>query len=126
MPKSVAILTIGSLFWSAKDHRQAWRQHRLAVADATRVRAPIRYGRKSTGSGYTMVFSCGLLTAQFGWALAVPCRAVVDTFAQLMEEAEALWAAEQKNPQCKLAASWGAVGLLGNPNRTGLDSLTAE
>lgn len=128
MPKSGAILTIGSLFWSEKDHRRAWRQHRLAVEDATRVRAPIRYGRESTRSGYTMVFSSGLLKEQFGWALAVPCRAVVDTFAQLIEEAEALWAAEQKSPSkpCKLAASWGAVGLLDNPNRTGLDSLIAR
>ena len=125
MPKSVAILVIGSLFWSEKDHRRAWRQDRLAVDDKTRVRVPIRYGKKSKKSGYTMVFSSGLLTEQFGRALAVPCRAAVDTFAQLIEEAEALWAAEQPNKSepCKLAASWGAVGLLDNPNRTGLDPL---
>jgi hypothetical protein len=74
-----------------------------------------------------MVFSSGLLTEQFGWALAIPCRAVVDTFAQLIEEARALWAAEQKETSTprRLAASCGAVGFLNNPNRTGLDSLIA-
>ena len=126
MAKSMAILTIGSLFWSTKAHRVAWRSERLAVKNATRVHAPIRYGRHSKRSGYTMVFSTGLLKEQFGWALAVPCIAVVDTFAQLIEEAEALWAAEKEDPSCKLAASWGAVGLLDNPNRVGLDSLIGE
>jgi len=74
-----------------------------------------------------MVFSCGLGAEQFGWALAVPCRAAVDSFAQLAAEAEVLWAAEKKssNPG-DLAANWGAVGLLSNPNRTGLDYLTTE
>jgi len=74
-----------------------------------------------------MVFSSGLSPEQFGWAFAVPCRAVVATCADLIEEAEALWAAEQKNSSkpCKLAASWGAVGLLDNPNRTELNSLKA-
>ena len=62
MAKSVAILTIGSLFWSTKAHRVGWRRERLAVKNATRVRAPIRYGRQSERSGYTMVFSTGLLT----------------------------------------------------------------
>lgn len=128
MSKSVAILTIGSLFWSDEESRQTWRGKRLAIDRATRVRAPIRYGRWSSRSGYMMVFSCGLGAEQFGWALAVPCRAAVDSFAQLAAEAEALWAAEDtkaSNPG-GLAAKWGAVGLLSNPNRTGLDSLTAE
>jgi hypothetical protein len=125
MSNSAAILTIGSLFWSQKPHRQAWRQERLVVGAATRVQAPIRYGRVSIGKPYSMVFSNSLPPEQFGWALAVPCRGVVHAFAQLIEEAEALWAAEQwkLSKPGKLAASWGAVGLLANPNRTGLDSL---
>jgi hypothetical protein len=57
-----------------------------------------------------MVFSCGLAIEQFGWALAVPCRAAIDRFAQLEEEAEALWAAERKcSNSCGLAANWGVL-----------------
>ena len=127
MPKSVAILTIGSLLWSQEDPRPSWRKDRLAVHRKTRVRVPIRYGRWSEKSGYTMVFSCGLSVEQFGWAFAVPCQAAVETFAQLTEEAEALWAAERKRTNShKLAANWGAVGLLGNPSQTGLDSFSAD
>jgi len=128
MPKSITILTIGSLFWSEEDPRPSWRRDHLAVELATRVRVPIRYGRKSNKSGYTMVFSTGLPTEHFGWALAVPCRSVVDTFEQFNEEAEALWAAERKkaSPQCRIASNWGAVGLLANPNRAGLDLEVAK
>lgn len=127
MSKSVAILTIGSLLWSQEDPRPSWRRDRLAEDGKTRVRVPIRYGRWSKKSGYTMVFSCGLALKQCGWALAVPCRAAVDRFPQLAEEAEALWAAERKcSKPCGLAADWGAVALLSNPSQTGLDSLTAE
>lgn len=124
---SVAILIIGSLIWDQRDHRQAWRQKRLSVAAAIRVRSPIRYGRLSQGNTYTMVFSNGLVPAQLGWALAVPCRCGVHTLDHLVEEAEALWVAEQSNPSNPgpLAANWGAVGLLCNPKRRELDTLRA-
>jgi len=129
MSKSAAILAIGSLFWSTKPHRQAWRQARLSVESAIRVRAPIRYGRRSIKSGtYSMVFSNGLLPGQCGWALAVPCRGVIHTFADLVDEAKALWAAEQRELSSPgpLAASWGAVGILANPSRAALDLLMAD
>ena len=126
MANSVAILIIGSLIWNQSDHRQAWRKKRLTVETATRVRAPIRYGRHSKTKTYTMVFSNSLLPTQTGYALAVPCRCVVHTLGQAIEEAEALWAAEQSDwaTPGPLAAGWGAIGLLPNPNRTGLDALT--
>jgi uncharacterized protein YneR len=128
MSKSVAILTIGSLFWGDDEPRPAWRRERLAVDRATRVRVPIRYGRKTTKSGYTMVLSTELPTEQFGVALAVPCRAAVDTFEQLNNEAEALWVAETNGRSAgqRVTSSWGAVGLLANPNCSGLDSLVAD
>lgn len=127
MTNSVAILIIGSLIWDARQHRETWRQTRLRVEAATRVRSPIRYGRMSEGreNTYTMVFSNALLPDLLGWALAVPCRSGVRTLGQLGEEAEALWVAEQSNPSTPgaLAASWGAVGLLCNPSRAELDTL---
>jgi hypothetical protein len=133
MSKHVAILIIGSLFWSEEEPRPAWRRDRLDIERRTRVRVPIRYGRKTTKSGYTMVLSAELRTVQFGVALAVPCRAAVDTFEQLNKEAEALWAAEvtkktkkKQSSDKRVTSSWGAVGLLANPNRSGLDSLVAE
>lgn len=128
MANSVSILIIGSLIWKQSEHRQSWRQTRLTVQAATRVRAPIRYGRRSRKTKtYSMVFSNSLLPTETGYALAVPCRCAVHTLGQLMEEAEALWAAEQSDWAIPgpLAADWGAVGLLPNPNRTGLDVLTA-
>lgn len=128
MPKSVAILIIGSLIWSQEERRQSWRNDRIDIERRTRVRVPIRYGRATKKSGYTMVLSTDLPAEQFGWALAVPCLAAVDTFEQLNEEAEALWFAEatkSKSPG-RVTAGWGGVGLLANPNRSGLDSLVAE
>ena len=109
MSKHVAILIIGSLFWSEQEPRPAWRRHRLDIERRTRVRVPIRYGRKTTTSGYTMVLSTELRTAQFGVALAVPCRAK-----------------KKQSADRRVTSSWGAVGLLANPNRSGLDSLVAE
>jgi len=75
-----------------------------------------------------MVFSNGLLPGKCGWALAVPCRAAIYTFADLVDEAKALWAAEQPELSSPgpLAASWGAVGISANPSRTALDLLMAK
>ena len=125
---TAAILTIGSLFWGTNRHRQAWRQDRLNVESAIRVRAPIRYGRWSLkNETYSMVFSNGLLPEQCGWALAVPCRGVIHTFDDLVDEAKALWAAERNSSSPgPLAASWGAVGILANPRRAALDLLMAD
>lgn len=128
MSKSAVILTIGSSFWSREPYRQAWRDARLNIDAAIRVRAPIRYGRQSIKSGtYSMVFSNSLLSDQGGWALAVPCSSAINSFADLAHEAEALWAAEQPKASepGPLAATWGAVGLLANPTRPGLESLVA-
>lgn len=119
LSKSVAILIIGSLIWNKSEHRQSWRRGRLVAAEATRVRAPIRYGRLSRGNTYTMVFSHSLVPDDCGWALAVPCSHVVDSLNDLALEAQLLWAAEQTRATDPgpLAARWGAVGLLCNPQR---------
>jgi len=129
---SVAILIIGSLIWDRRDHRVSWRQKRLKADSKMPARAPIRYGRlsKDRDETYTMVFANGLPAAQNGWALAVRCRCEVNNANQLVEEARALWQAEQTDPSKPMrfssSASWGAVGLLCNPARGGsLDAIRA-
>ena len=72
-----------------------------------------------------MVFSNELLPARTGWALAMPGRCSVSTPDQLVNEAQALWAAEQSSrlPPGPLSAAWGAVGLLPNPRQTALNEI---
>src|SRR3989338_5610487 len=115
---TVAILIIGSLIWDRREHRESWRRDRLKAGPGIPVVAPIRYGRISTERSrtYTMVFSNELLPARTGWALAMPGRCSVSTPDQLVNEAQALWAAEQSSrlPPGPLSAAWGAVGLLTN------------
>lgn len=125
----VGILIIGSLIWDPKPHRECWRRERLQREKAIRVLAPIRYGRISQGRAntYTMVFSNALLPDKLGRAIAVPCAEKVSTPDELVTEAQALWAAEQSTAAVPgpIAASWGAVGLLLNPNRASLDDIRA-
>ena len=112
----VAILIIGSLIWEPS--REKWRKNRLYVEQRVPVLAPIRYGRKSQSrcDTYTMVFSN---ESKLGWALAVPCQHKVSMAAQLVEEAEELWAAERLGTKSScISSNWGAVGLLLNPERT--------
>ena len=72
---SLGVLIIGSLYWD-NSIRDKWRRERLDLERRQYVRAPIRYGRRSErrGHSYTMVFSAGLREADFGTAIAVPCR----------------------------------------------------
>jgi hypothetical protein len=117
MPLSAGILVIGSLFWETDDVRQAWRRDRLRIQEAADVRAPIRYGRISEGRGYTytMVFS---RTCAPGQAKAVACQHEIRAAADLVKEAEHLWAAERKQPPSGgINAGWGCVALLPNPHR---------
>lgn len=117
---NLGILIIGSLIWDAKPHRESWRRDRLVCEKAIPVWVPIRYGRISEGRGntYTMVFSGELLPDRLGRALALKCAEKVSTSDQLVNEAQALWAAEQSRASAPgpISASWGAVGLLLNPN----------
>jgi len=126
---NVAILIIGSLIWDRREHRDLWRRDRLQAGAGIPVCAPIRYGRISEERSrtYTMVFSNELLPSRLGWALVLPCRCTVSTADQLVNEAQALWAAEQSKPSRPgpISASWGAVGLLLNPNLTTADDIKA-
>jgi hypothetical protein len=122
-----AILIIGSLFWDKRDHRQSWRRARLKTGPGIPAAAPIRYGRISERrqNTYTMVFSNELLPSKPGWAMAMPCRCLVRSADQLVQEAQALWAAEQTAPlpPGPLSSNWSAVGLLCNPSRPELEAI---
>lgn len=124
---TVGIWIIGSLMWDKREHRESWRQDRLWIDAAIRVRSPIRYGRVSgeRSNTYTMVFSNASFPSQLGWALVVPCRCSVSDPEQLIKEAEALWMAEQSKSSklSRVSADWGAVGLLLNPTKTGFGEL---
>jgi hypothetical protein len=112
---SVGVLIIGSLLWDEK--RQAWRTARLDMTTVQTVTAPIRYGRLSSSRGntYTMVFS---RLCETGHAKAIGCSRGVSRAAELIAEAEALWRAEQSDAAPgRIAAGWGCVALLCNPER---------
>ena len=111
----IGILTVGSLFWDGSEIRCGWRRQRLAVREKRMVRVPIRYGRlsQSRGNTYTMVFARSCETAeQMGTGLVLPASADCREPAQLVEEAEHLWAVES-NSLCRagVAANWGRVCL---------------
>jgi hypothetical protein len=118
VPLTAGVLIIGSLLWDPEKGRPAWRDARLDTASAQSVTAPIRYGRlsgKDRGHTYTMVFS---RLAGIGHAKAVRCSRPIATPADLQAEAEALWKAEQPGAAAgRIAADWGCVALLCNPDR---------
>lgn len=74
------VLVIGSLFW--QDHlinfgdnvRKNWRDNNLSFENRIRVKAPIRYGRKSNGNVYTMTLSNDCNNENFGSAFLIPFK----------------------------------------------------
>src|SRR4051812_24850282 len=107
-----AILIIGSLLWDHNEVREKWRQSRLDVSNLAVVNVPIRYARRSASRGrtFTMTFAGGDARGQ---AVVAPCLKVSLTAADLVEEAEALWKAEQPTSQPgRIAANWGCIGAI--------------
>lgn len=125
MPLNAGILIIGSLLWD--DQRQGWRDARLEMNSAETAMAPIRYGRlsgKRRGHTYTMVFS---RLCEPGHAKVVRCSHTVSSVVDLIAEAEQLWAAEQPGAAAgRIAADWGCVALLCNPERKIPEDLLKE
>ena len=117
------VLVVGSLLWERDATRDRWREEWLSLDQAELVSVPIRYGRmsKSRGCTYTMVFSriCLRRSHAGGVAVAVPLSHPVRDTDSLLSVAHALWGAEAKsqNTKKRVAASWGAIGLLVNPER---------
>jgi hypothetical protein len=125
MALNAGILIIGSLLWD--EERRTWRHARLDMNFSATVRAPIRYGRLSgmrRGYTYTMVFA---RLAPAGHARVVRCLHAIASPEHLIAEAEHLWKAEQLDaPANRIAANWGCVALLCNPERKIPDTLLKE
>ena len=124
---SLGVLIVGSLLWDNEDdkdgHRQKWRDDRLEPPKKkAAVDVPIRYGKFSSNRKcWTMVFSEELVRKkQLGAAIAIPFRNPVRNIDVVVNEAELLWAAEEKRrPSPKLrriSKNWGCVALWLNPN----------
>ena len=110
------ILIIGSLLWDDSNQRPAWRAARLKMDAQVPVRAPFYYGRKSgeqRGHTFTMTFATGQPSAQ---GIIVPSVAEISNIKGLIEEANALWRAEDAHAKDgQTHKSWGCVGALFNP-----------
>jgi hypothetical protein len=106
------ILIVGSLWWETRAGRNAWREARLDAQASVPVSVSIRYGRKSEtrGNSFTMTFSP---EHPPGKALLVPCRQSIESVANLVAEAEALWKAEAPTSKAgAISSGWGAVGAI--------------
>jgi hypothetical protein len=119
----VGILIIGSLLWDLmKYDRGRWQHERLDMAAKQRVKAPIRYGRSSSGGErqgqYTMTLS---RSAGLGIAYAVPCKKVMSNIADLEAEVRALAVAEGLVDYYG-ASRWKTFGAIG----VGLREATGE
>ena len=116
------ILIIGSLLWD-NGHRGAWRESRLCVQDKVYVKAPIRYGRRSTSRGNTFTMTFGI-DDTLGQAVLVPCVTGVGEVAGLVAEAEALWKAEEPFAAANsIGGPWGCVGVVFRTENTQADWL---
>ena len=112
----IGILIVGSLYWDGSATRCQWRRDRLSCSGQRTVRAPIRYGRKSTSRGntFTMVFAQSCSSPdKLGTGLVLPARAECCEPEQLVAEAEYLWGAERNSRiRSGVAADWGRVCLV--------------
>ena len=120
---SLGILVIGSLFWERKEHRTNWRNSRLDMDNKIYVKVPIRYGKISSlrNNTYTMVFSESCHDERkLGTAIVLPCKNPISNGQDIINEAKALWNAEQKEDRQikdRISAKWGTVGILKNPTK---------
>ena len=117
MTWTVGILIVGSLYWSTAEHRERWRGKHLKKGSETPVFVPMRYGRRSRAGTYTMVLAPG---SPDGTGKVCESARQISSVSELVDEAKALWVAESpdgssRNPTEQLAADWGSVGLLPNP-----------
>lgn len=125
------VIIIGSLLW-ADDYkkndsiRKKWRKSQLDIENGFRVKLPIRYGRRSKGGEFTMVFSTRLEKSEnLGVGYIIPFRnnPIMD-YEQLEMEAESMAIAEgfgnKKHP--RFFTSWGgALGLMFNEKKVRIE-----
>jgi len=120
------VLIIGSLLW--QDYlnkndtvRKMWRENNLLEKDKILVKAPIRYGRRSSSGIYTMTFSNSCSKNRMGTCYLVPLRQTpTTTFSKIKQESEELSNAEGMKKQflgkSKHGEIWSALGILINQN----------
>jgi hypothetical protein len=113
MALRAGVIILGSLLWDNAD-REEWRRQRIDITAALQVRLPIRYGRlsgKQRSHTHTMVLSrlC-YRHLELGVGYVAPCHTPIGNVNDLMQEAHELAAAEGMNKW-----TWGAVGVLTNP-----------
>jgi len=118
------VLIIGSLFWdkhrkNEDNIRKDWRDSNLDFNNAVPVRLPIRYGRKSGGGIFTMVFSPALERSNnLGVGYVVPFLSnPISNFENIKSEALAFAKAEgfgsTDNP-CFYDSWGGSLGIIFN------------
>ncbi len=129
MELRIGILIVGALYWDGqicpascdqdcrKCYRHRWRENRLKIEDASVVKVPIRYGRRSKLRGNTYSSIVFDRTSKLGEALSVPCINTVHSSADLIDEAMHMWSAEMNgdNKSMQISANWGCSALLLNP-----------
>lgn len=128
------VMIIGSLLWQhdlcpekSDNVRRSWRNVALILDEKILVKLPIRYGRYSKGSIYTMVFSTRCeKTQRLGTGYVIPFKNnpiehldVLICEARMMSKAEGM--------ECKFIGGtnqiWGTMGILINKQK--VDSKTS-
>jgi hypothetical protein len=117
------VLIIGSLWWQdhleirGDDRRKNWRRDYLDTAAAVRVRVPIRYGRLSGGTLYTMTFANSVRETP-GTGIVSPFRShPVNDEETLKREALAISTAEGMEARFigGVRRPWSVLAILLNP-----------
>lgn len=118
------VIIIGSLLW--QDHledqdkdniRKKWRNKNLDKNSKMLVKLPIRYGKKSTGNIYTMVFSNNCQRDnRLGTGYIFQFKSnPINNFKELLARAKAMSKAERIGKN--LEKDWGKVTILFNPDK---------
>jgi hypothetical protein len=118
------VIIIGSLLWQdhlenkdQDDIRKKWRNYNLIKKSKTMVRLPIRYGRYSKDSIYTMVFSSDCQKDRklgTGYIFSFRLKPIKGIKA-LLTKAKAMSKAE--GMERKLENDWGKIAILFNPDK---------
>ena len=122
------VIIIGSLLWQhdlcsnkSDNVRRSWRDAALNLDEKILVKLPIRYGRYSKGSIYTMVFSTRCeKTQKMGTGYIIPFKInPIECLDELICEARMMSKAE--GMKCKFIGGtnqiWGTMGILINKQR---------
>lgn len=111
---TIGFLVIGSLYWDGGDEalRSQWRNRNFDWNNVARVRAPIRYGRRSSTRGNTFSM-CFDNECPDGLGYLVKCTKIVNSPIELINIARDLWSAEALIESTDtISASWGTVGTI--------------